>query len=243
MVLAYYKALQTLMKDHKFRYGFLCLAIFAVTGILQGTRQSLASIILLTLAYILFSKQVKSRAVMILMTMLAGLSVFIIFQDIFMNLIALSQRHLDAEEENIRITAIKFFTGPFMPHKLAYIFGNGMDSMNNPYGMKVAAYRAMGLFQSDIGMIGDYSRFGILFVIAQMSITIRIIFGKLPKELGYFRYFMISRFLVSFTGSNMFGRPAEIVFLCFMLYMIDYYKHKEKQEELKEQEILTERSP
>jgi hypothetical protein len=220
------------------------LIIFSVHGILQGTRQSLASIILLTAAYIFFSKQVKSKAFIIFLASLAGIGIFLLFQDILINLITVTQNQVGSDKENIRITSLRFFVLEFQPSILTRIFGNGADSMNSPYGMLMAFYRSLGLYRSDIGLFGDYTNFGILFVIAQLSIMFRIIFGKLPDELSYFRYYFISRFLVSFTGSNMFSKAEGMVFIGLLLYMIDVYKSNEKKREgQKEMKLVQSQSP
>lgn len=228
MVLGYYRSLQQLLATHKFRYGLYCLIFFVVPAILQGTRQSLVSISFVTVLFILFSKEVKSRIVMILLVGIASVSIVIIFQDMFLELIELSKKEASADKPNIRLIAMNYFLNDFMAHDLAYIFGNGQDSMNSPFGLKVNALKTIGLYQSDIGIIGDYSKFGALFVIAQLSIMGRIIFGKLPKEIAYFRFFFISRVLVMFTGSSMMGSASNIAFVMIALYMIDYYKAKER---------------
>lgn len=230
MLLAYYKSLQGFMRTQKIQYALYCLLFFIITGILQGTRQNLATISLFTLAFILFSKQVKSRALLLSLSAIAGIAILIIFQDIFIELLALTQKQASDKDTNIRIVAMNFFMTEFMPSKLAYIFGNGQDSLNSSYGKAIAAYKAMGLYQSDIGLIGDYSKFGILFVIAQLSIVFRLGFGKLPKDLEYLRYYFISRLLVMFSGGNMFGRPEGIAFVMIVLYMVDLYLDKEKKE-------------
>ncbi len=231
LLLAYFMSLQKLLKNYELKHGIYCLIFFVVNGILQGTRQSLASIVLLTVAFIFFSKQVKSRTLVIIMAGVAGLAVFVIFQDIFLEMIAVTRKETTATRENIRLVAVRFFLTEFMPNKLAYIFGNGQDSLNSSFGREVNLYKKLGLYQSDIGLIGDYTKFGLLFVIAQLSIMARVIFGKLPKEIVYLRYFFISRALVMFTGSNIFSNATGIAFFMIVLYMIDQYKNKEKEEE------------
>jgi hypothetical protein len=235
MFLAYFLSLQRLMETHKVKYAFLCALFFVIPGILQGTRQSFASFSLVTLAYVFFSQQERSRVFIITVLSLAAIAIGILFQDVFTAMMEVTERQANEQTTNIRVISIRFFTGDFMPHKLAYIFGNGQDSTNSHYGVRISQYRKLGLHQSDIGILGDYSKFGVLFVLAQLSITFRLIFGRLPKQLIYFRYFFISRALVMFTGGNMFGDASTIVFICIMLYMVDCYKDKQKHEHLPEE--------
>jgi hypothetical protein len=237
LVLAYYKSLQSFFQNHKVKDISICLIIYAIHGVLQGTRQSFASITLLTAAYIFFSKQVKSKMLTLILASIAGLAVFIIFYDVLSAMMAVTENQMGHEKENIRITALRFFVIEFHPSWLTYIFGNGADSMKSNYGQLMYYYRTLGLFRSDIGILGHYSTFGVLFVIAQLSIILRIIFTKLPKELLFFRYFFISILLVSFTGRNMFGRGDGIVFIGIVLYMIDYYRSKESPNSSLDKEI------
>ncbi len=229
IALAYYKSLQDLLKTHRMKYGLYCFLFFIVIAILTGTRQSLASTLLFTTVFIFFSKQVKSRIFIILMAAVAGLAIFIIFYDIFMEMVELTEHEATKKNTNIRLIAMRFFTSEFMPADIAYIFGNGQDSLNSSFGVYVNFLkRAFGLYQSDVGLIGDYSKFGVLFVIAQLSIILRLIFGKLPSNLEYIKYFMLAVSLTMFSGSNGFGRADGIVFYTMILYIIDVYKHKEK---------------
>lgn len=237
MVLAYYLSLQKLLKEHKFEFLIYCLIFLIVHGILQGTRQSLASIVLLTASFIFFSKQVKSRALIILLSGVAALAIFIVFQDIFMEMIAVTQKEGTARKENIRLVAMRFFLTDFMPNNWAYVFGNGQDSFNSSFGKIVGAYKTLGLYQSDIGLVGDYSKYGILFVIAQLSIVFRIIFSKLPPEIVFMRYYFISRVLVMFSGSNMFSDASGIAFGMIILYYIDIYKHQEQNSTNEEHQL------
>lgn len=233
LLLAYLMSLQKFLKSLEMKYGLYCFFLFIFAGILQGTRQSLASIVLLTVALIFFNKQVKSRAFIIFSAGIAGLALFFLFQDIFIELLAVTEREATSSRENIRIVAIRFFLTDFMPDKLAYIFGNGQDSTNSSFGIQVGFYKLLGLYQSDIGLIGDYSKFGILFVIAQLSIMGRIIFGKLPQEIEYFRYFFIARSLTMFTGAGVFSGASGIASIMIILYMVDLYKNKESNKQVK----------
>lgn len=233
LMLAYFKSLQDYFTTTKFKYLVFALIIFSVGGILPATRQALASLTLITVAFIFFNRQVKSRLLIVFMAGLAGMAVFVIFYDILIEMITLTREQTDDSRPNIRVMAGRYFLTDFMPSTWAYILGNGQDSLNSTYGQRINIYKLVrGYYQSDVGIIGDYSKFGIFFVIAQLSIMGRIIFGKLHPKISYMRYFMISTALVMFSGGNMFGRVDGIAFVCVFLYLIDYYKnHPETEQE------------
>jgi hypothetical protein len=231
MFLSYYKCLNHYLSDRKIKYLLLAMLFFIVGGILTGTRQSLASLTLMSTAFIFFNKQVKSRTVIIAFASLAAMAFFIIFQDFLTDLIDLTQKQMSNDKPNIRVLAATFFLTDFMPANIAYIFGNGMDSMNAEFGMRVSHYKLiLGFYQSDIGIIGDYTKFGLLFVIAQLSIMSKLIFGKLPANISYYRYFFIASAITMFTGSNGYARIDGIAFICIIFYIIDYYKREENKE-------------
>lgn len=231
MWIAYFKSLQQYFTSRKGKFLIICIVFFLVGGILQGTRQSFARIVIMTLAFIFFNKEVKSKTFIISLAGIAGFALFLLFQEIIMEFISLTQRQTTSQQPNIRILAAIFFMTDFMPANIAYILGNGQDSMNEAYGLRIYFYRvAKGFHQSDIGLIGSYSRFGVLFVIAQLSVLAKLIFGKIHPKISYIRYYFISLPFVMFSGTNMFDRPDGIVTLVITLYIVDYYRNLKDNE-------------
>lgn len=228
LMYAYFKFLQLFLSKQKLKYAIYVFVIFIVGVVLPGTRQILASITFLTMIFILFNKQVRSRFFIIILSVIAGISIFFILYDMFMELILLTQMETSSSDEtNVRVLAMIFFLNEFMPADIAYIFGNGQDSLNSGFGKQVHFYKLFyGFFQSDIGIIGDYTKFGVLFVIAQVSIFLKVFFWKLHPDLDFLKYLFFSFFLTWFSGRNMFGNSSGIVFMMLILYMVDYYKTK-----------------
>jgi len=92
--------------------------------------------------------------------LLRFIPIFFIFLDIFMQLFAVTQQQGNQSEDDIRISSATFFLTTFNPNKYAYIVGNGVSSLNSNYGVLVQSYKDYrGFYQSDIGLIGEYSRF------------------------------------------------------------------------------------
>ncbi len=209
-------------------YNFKKLRYVAVSGIvviiliLQGTRQSIAAIGLLTIISILFSKQAKSKFAYIFMILLGVVAVFFLFQDIVMNLIEVSMEQKEKSTDDIRVLSATFFLTEFMPNKFAYILGNGMDSTNAEYGILMQYYRsALGFYQSDVGIIGTYSRFGLLFILAELAIYFKIFKKKLPNDIIFIKYVFIYNFLTIVTGSDSFNGMDGIVAISILLYLVD----------------------
>lgn len=227
LILAYFLLLNRIFDEFSPGRIALLLVFFGVF-ILMGTRQLMFTMLLLTMIYILMSKKVKSRILVILLAILAIIPVFFMFQDIFSNIINLSQEQSVGYEENIRILSATFFLTDFFPNNLAYIIGNGADSSNSSYGMMIQMYKdAFGFYQSDVGIIGDYSRFGAIFLIAVIVIIYKVFRSKIGNELDYIKYFYLTVLLTSFTGGGFFGEANSIVAICITLYLIDVYTYNQ----------------
>jgi len=248
LILAYFYILNKSFNE--FSIGKLALLLFFFSVfILMGTRQLLFSIFLLTMLNILLSKKVKSKILVVMIAGLAAVPIFLIFQDIFLNIINLSKEQSIGFEENIRILAGTFFLTEFFPNPVAYLTGNGADSSNSGYGVMIQMYKdVFGFYQSDVGIIGDFSRFGSIFLISVISILIRILGGKLSEELNYIKYFYVFVILTSFTGSGSFGDANSIVAVCITLYMIDVNQHnkavnsEENSDDTEEADLVNENS-
>ncbi len=240
LVMAYFLTLNRLF-DY-FSVGKLFSLLFFISIlILMGTRQVIFSVILLTLLNVLFSKKVKSKVLIVVLISAAIFPVVILFQEIFLSLIELSKTQTESLAENVRIRATVFFLTELFPNTFSYFTGNGADSTNSYYGMLIQMYRdAYGFYQSDIGIIGDYTRFGALFVLGALMILFKIIFGKISSHYTYIKFFFISVLLTLFTGGGPFAQADSIVAICFTLYIIDVDKHEVKffqEEELQEEEF------
>lgn len=224
LILAYFYILNKSFSEATVGRILLLLFFFSVI-ILMGTRQLLFSMFLLSMLNILFSKKVKSKIMVVFIAGLAIIPVVLMFQDIFLNIINLSKEQSVGFEENIRILSGTFFLTEFFPNPVAYLTGNGADSSNSGYGVMIQMYKdVFGFYQSDVGIIGDFSRFGVIFLISVISILRRILFGKLGEELNYIKYFYLFIILTSLTGSGHFGDANSIVTLCMTFYIIDVYK-------------------
>lgn len=222
LIIAYFMMLNKLFKN--FSLTDLLLLLFFISIIfLMATRQLIMSILLVSLANVLLSKQVKSKALIILLLALAAIPIVIMAQDVIVNMVTLTQQQSKNIHENARIVAATFFLTEFFPNNLAYITGNGADSSNSTYGILVQSYKNIyGFYQSDVGIIGDFSKFGLFFLIGVIMILVKALKMKMTKNLNYIRYFFITVILLSFTGGGFFGDGADsIVAICILLYIID----------------------
>lgn len=235
MILAYFYILNKSF-DRSSPIRVTMLLMFFSVIVLMGTRQILFSIMLLTMINILLSNRVKSKLLVILIALLAVIPVALMFQDILSSIINLSREQTVGFEKNIRILSGTFFLTDFFPNRIAYFTGNGVDSMNSSYGMMIQMYKdVFGFYQSDVGIIGDYSKFGIFFIAGVFAIIYRILYSRLDDTKMYIRYFIFFMILTSVTGAGVFGEANSIVTMCIILYIIDVKKHNQLLEHEEEQ--------
>lgn len=229
MFVSYFIGLVKYFSTKKVKYLFITFLAMIVV-VLLGTRQLLASVALLTILYILFSKRVKSKLVIFFLIVASSIPVFFLFKDIFLAMFEVTTHQSNDVSGNIRVKAAAFFLFEFFPNKLSYIIGNGAPSVNSPYGLRIQYFNtAMGFYQSDIGIIGEYTKYGILFAITELIIMFRIIFMKLSEDIMYIKYYWLSALMTIFVGAGIFGNSPQIIVACLMFYMIDINKYIEWQ--------------
>lgn len=208
-------------------YLFLILLAFIVF-ILLGTRQVLFTVIFISIMYILLSNKVKNKIAVSSLVLLSAIAFFFIFQDIFLSMFEVSKKQQSNIEGDVRYKAISYFLFDFFPTRMSYLSGNGIASTNSAYGVIITNLKLFrGFYQSDIGLIGDFSKFGVFFIIAQFSIMIRIISGKLKQNLVFIKLIMWSMAITLITGGS-FASSDVITSICALLYIVDVSKNEEK---------------
>ncbi len=227
LLTAYFIGLYQFYNTNKLKYIAIAGMVIIIL-ILQGTRQSMAAVGLLTVISILISKQAKSKFTYLFLILLAAAAVFFLFQDIIMNLIEVSMEQKEESADDIRVLSATFWLTDFMPNKLAYILGNGVDSQNAQYGLLIQYYKdKFGFYQSDVGLIGTYSKFGILFILAELTIYFKIFKKKLPDDIIFIKYVFLFSFLTILTGSDSFIDMDGIVANSVLLYLVDISMYEE----------------
>jgi len=116
---------------------------------------------------------------------------------------------------------------------LSYIFGNGASSARSEYSNKLGMISSKyGYFLSDIGILGNYIKYGILFVLGVFGILYKSFKIKIQPEYNYIKYFYILNALCIILGGG-FADSDFIVLACITLYILDvskfYADHQDKE--------------
>lgn len=226
IIIGLFYSLQKIIYESNYKYVFLAL-LFVANIIATGTRTIIGITILLSVFYLYKSLQKKN----IFSTLLA-LSVFIVGVFIFYNIIEfvilLYERAFAGQEGNfqIRLYAISFFITDLFKSNFAYIFGNGFGSELSSYGNQLLYLKKKyGLYLSDIGIIGDYIRYGILFILGVVIIIKSVIKSNYLINNTFIIYSFYFIILSIFTLSN-FGTQSVIPAITILLYLISLYKER-----------------
>lgn len=223
LVIAYFIWLYSFFKTYKIKYVLLLLAAWIIF-ILLGTRQVIGAVGLLTILFMLQSKVIKSRFLFFALIGIALVPVYFLFQDIINAMFDLSVSQSSSVESGIRVKAARYFLTEFNKNDWAYLIGNGAPGSSG-YGLRMTNISVQyGFYRSDIGLLGEYTKFGLLFVVAIFIIFYRSLSAKLPENLMFIKYNFLGIMMTLVTGAGAFGTNSiNILINCMLLYMIDMY--------------------
>ena len=221
-------------KDKKY---IIYLFLYLMIPLLQGTRSSIVTILFGTLLYILVSKRVKSKFFIMVLIFISGILVFLIFQDIIMNLVAVSQEQTALEGDDVRILSARFYLTEFYPSKLNYLIGNSQSHMMSSYGLRVWFYQVTyGFYLSDIGIIGEFVKYGVLYIISVFLIIRKIFIIKIEPKYAYFKYWAVLLIIEEILGGA-FSKPTSIIVILLVLYCIDISSYELKHKKIETKEV------
>ncbi len=224
---AYFLMLSGFFITKKPKYLLWLLPFLAIVFLL-GTRQVLASIAFLTILNVMLSKTVKSKVLIYFLIVLCFIPVYFLFQGIFTQMMEVTSDQSSNVSDNIRLKAAGYFLFEFNKNPIWMLFGNGAPDYHSAYGRFITHLtETFGYYQSDIGIIGDFTKFGIFFVIGQLSIMILLIRSKVEEKYKFILYNILSFLMTMFTGSGLHASTISI--LCIMMYITDvshYYAQK-----------------
>jgi hypothetical protein len=220
MHLAYFMFLDNYFKTSKLKYG-AGVILLLITAVLSGFRSIVAIYILISGIYLLASKQTKNKFIIIFVAICVVIASFFAFQGIIKEMQSSAQRETSQGTDYIRVRAASYFLREMSNHEITYITGNGQSSERSEYGRKIARISYFyGYYLSDIGIIGTFYKYGILFVLPGLIVFFKIAFMKLPLDFQFIKLFIIMQILTVLLSSIIEGGEGAIV-LCLVLYLVD----------------------
>jgi len=223
LVIAYFIWLYMAFRNFRPIYVLILLVTMGIF-VLMGTRQVLASMLLLTILFIFQSRVVKSKILIFTLIGLSLIPIYFLFQDIILAMFEVTYRQSQHIEGGIRFEAARFFLTDFFPSALAYFTGNGAAGPSI-YGLRLFRYSTeLGYYLSDIGLIGEYVKYGMLYVIGVIIILFKVFKSSLPEKIMFIKYNFLGIVLTLVTGGGAFASTSNVLIICLLLYLIDLHK-------------------
>ncbi|MBN2349211.1 MAG: hypothetical protein JXJ22_10255 [Bacteroidales bacterium] len=220
-VLAIFLCLQIYYHTLKIRYVLITLICFS-TVILFGARSGIFLVVMGVAVQLILSKRIKSKAITYLTVVVAIISFFYFFQDIFSSLESVMNQTKSEGASNVRVLGAKFFLTKFLPNKLSYFTGIGEPNERSPLGQMTKLLSLKhGYYLGDIGIIGNYISYGVLFVISVFWINIKALFIKISPDLQYVKVFFFFFLLIMLPIATGFAESETIAIISILLYLLD----------------------
>lgn len=231
IAIAFYWSLQKFFRSNKMK-NLLVMFLILIVYVMRGGRFPLAILVLIVVLFLLFDRKVKSRFFIMLLGLLGAFAIFMIFQNIFLELANTSERNASIGNDYIRIKATRYFLTDFFESPLAYITGNGMYHLHSAYGKQIIYYQMVYNYNlGDIGIMGNYAIYGLFFVLGVLIICIKAMVIKIESDYIFIKYYFIA-VIIGLVLSGGFSNSDFICMIVCMLYLMDisndsFYKNKD----------------
>lgn len=212
-----------------FFYNFLITRkitnlVFVFLGLLgfyfYGTRQFALSAVACMCISAFFVKGMHKIYMIILLCIAAG--VILQYRDqLFGQYVEMTSEQLKYGDD-IRLLSANFFLTEYWPSKLARLIGNGAPYAFSSYGKEITNINLyLHFYRSDVGIIGAFNQFGILYVLNILWLNVKGLAGKyFSYETQYLRLFFLNALILIFL-SEYYSKSTVIPFYCFILYLVD----------------------
>ncbi len=200
----------------------LTFVLFGLLGFyFYGTRQFALSALVCMCISIFF---VKGMLRIYLVTFLCvGAAVIFKYKDqLFGQYMELTADQLKYGGEDVRLLSANFFLTEYWPSRFARLIGNGAAYASSKYGKEMVNINLyLHFYRVDVGIIGAYNQFGLLYALNILWVNIKGLTGKyFNHENSYMRLFFLNALLLV-VFSEYYSNPAVIPFYCFILYLVD----------------------
>lgn len=171
------------------RKDILFFCIFLCSTYLFLTRQIIFSVGISILISFLFTRNSKAKRWSIYGAVLLAILLYFFYDTIFGELMSKTQDELD--DSNIRLTCLAFYWEKITKSFQTILLGNGFPAL------LVEWQRGLKLTPADIGLVGEWFYYGIIWIIIYLY-TLGVIFMRYRDIIPlYIKLFLISTFLIS----------------------------------------------
>jgi hypothetical protein len=218
--LAYFLALNKIVTDKK-PIWFAIAGFTVIAVLLTLTRQTIFSCALIGMLFLM--RKVTLFNKIVLLAAAVAVVYFVVPQLPFMQiLLQQTQEQAGSFTEDIRYLCGRYFLIDFSPDWFARIFGNGEANIGkSDYGDTIQQLKDIYRFyQSDVGFIGFYSKFGLVGIIGWIVLFWKVFTTKFPEMYLYVPMFILLVLLTGFTSSMPFN-ASYMASIAIALYLAE----------------------
>jgi hypothetical protein len=227
--LGFFMCIDMFYRTNKSKYAIGAMLLLSV-AIISAFRSVIALYVGLAVIYLLINNKVKNKFMMIIMFVIVMISGFFVFQNIFIAMSKSSQKESSQGKDYVRLQAGNYYFSQITNRPVAGILGNGAPDPSTPYGARTDYYILKhAYYLSDIGLIGSFYKYGLLFVLVSFFILMRLLFIKVSTDLNFIKLFAVMQLLVFLTTFPIFEDESGIVIICLMFYLVDCDLTKNKE--------------
>ena len=219
-VLAFFYFLHKFFYSNQQRMKNLFFMIFFLLGIhLYMTRQVTVAVLACVFIAPFFLKINFRKKILFFLGGIILIGSIYIYRDmLFGELIEKTGDQMN--EENIRVTSYKFYLN-YWDDWSCFVFGNGVPHSNSSYGTYLINYlqKELGLYRSDIGIVGELSKFGIIYII--VFIAFCFYFFRKSKEIKLYLKLYFILIIFNLPMSFPFFEGGDYLIFSVYFYLCD----------------------
>ncbi len=200
--------------------------IIYVILILIGNRTTIFSFVILS-TFFLFKNLKINRVLSFFLISTALTVVLYIASEQFLFWYDESLTQINDKDYN-RVKALNYFWNDYSKSVWGYLFGNGFASTHSEFGKLYFNNMERGIFQSDLGLFGLWTQFGILMVITLLGLVKRGL--KIWKRAPWIYLMSVHILIANIIFSAV--TPEQIMFWVVFYCFIAAYKEKSVSMEL-----------
>lgn len=194
---------------------YLLGIIIGLIGVyLLATRQIMAAAIISIIYCMAIMKKIKLSTLIIISTI--GLVVYNNLDSLFGDYIEMTE---SIDSDYIRFASYSYYGLEYnKDNYISYLIGNGLPGKSS-YGNEIERLQEMGLYTADIGIVGMYFLYGILYVFVVIYFFIYVFRNRLYIE-PYLQMYVVFMLVTSVMLHHFGYSIHHISSLCVIIYLI-----------------------
>lgn len=196
------------------------ILLLIISGIyIYGARKLFYVVTAIVAAGAFFSNKTNRRRNITYVILALAFIIYNFYADYSLESADLTARQMDDGGDFIRIVSAQYFINSFSDSILYPILGSGIAWGGTPLHQELTKLAEIGFYQADSGIIGYYSKTGLLGVLSVLSIFYYLFKYRNQISLKYKTYLLSSLLIIVFDFWAII--PEGVVCMSLCLYLCD----------------------